>query len=87
MSIYAGYPISTLRTWLSEAQAALPELVTGTQVISLALADSRLAFSPADSDKLRKHIEELQRDIAAAETVGSAIALASGPRRPILPWC
>lgn len=86
MSIYAGYPIATLRTWLTEAQEALPSLLTGQQVVSLVFADKRISFTPADPDKLRRHIEELQRDIAAAEYAGADAALPAAPRRPILPW-
>lgn len=87
MSIYAGWLVTDLRTWLAKAQAASLALATGDKVVSLAIADKRLAFSPSEPSKLRALIEELQRDIAAAEAAGSAIALADGPRRPILPWC
>lgn len=86
MSLYAGYPLSTLRTWLSEAQAALPALLAGTQVVSLQLGDQSLTFSKASPAKLERHIETLQRDIADAEAAGSAVALTAAPRRAILPW-
>lgn len=86
MSIYAGTAVSTLKTWLADAQAALPVLITGKQTVSVALGDKRVAFTPAQVADLRRHITELQTCIAAAESSGSAVALTASGRRPILPW-
>lgn len=60
MSVYAGISPSTLSAWLSEAQTALHELVTGAQVVSLSRGDQRLAFTAADVDKLKRHIRDIQ---------------------------
>lgn len=86
MSIYAGIAVTTLKTWLANAQAALPTLVTGKQTVSVAFGDKRVAFTPAMVADLRRHIAELQADIYAAESAGSAVALTASGRRPILPW-
>lgn len=86
MSIYAGVAVTTLKSWLADAQAALPVLITGKQTVSVALGDKRVAFTPAQVADLRRHITELQTAIAAAESAGSAVALAGTSRRPILPW-
>jgi len=73
MSIYSGIPLTTLTAWLSEAQVAYHDLQSGKQVVNLAQPNGRrIAFTPADADKLRIHIRELQ----------TAVAILNGERDP-----
>lgn len=74
MSIYAGIPLVTLQARLVEAQDAYHALNTGAQAVTLAQGDQRIAFTPADVDKLRTYIRDLQ----------SAISIASGSAVPSL---
>lgn len=67
MSIYAGIPVATLQTRLTEAQTAYHALQTGQQVVSLGSGDKRLSFTAAESDKLARYIRELQTAIAIAQ--------------------
>ena len=66
MSIYAGIPPATLQSRLVEAQDAFHALQTGQQTVSLTIGDKRMAFTPADTDKLRAYIRDLQTAIAIA---------------------
>lgn len=72
MSIYAGIAISTLRTWLAEAQTAYHELITGTLVVSVSLGDQRLSFNQAQAPALAAHIRSIQTAIAIASGTASA---------------
>jgi len=72
MSIYAGIATSTLRTWLSEAQTAYHELITGTLVVSVSLGDQRLSFNQAQAPALAAHIRSIQTAIAIASGSTSA---------------
>lgn len=79
MSIYSGIPLATLQTRLAEAQDAYHALNTGAQTVSLSTGDKRLAFTPADVDKLRTYIKDLQSAIAI-EQGGSPRTLTSVAR-------
>lgn len=64
MSIYDGISGATLATWLAEAQTALHALATGQQTVSVGMGDKKVTYTPADVDKLKRHIRELQTAIA-----------------------
>lgn len=66
MSIYTNISLSILQSRLSEAQDAYHSLNTGAQVVSLTTGEKRLTFTPAEVDKLRRYISELQTAIAVA---------------------
>lgn len=82
MSIYSGISLSTLQTWLSEAQVALHALSIGKQVQLLYVSDKRLTFTPADVDKLKRYIAQLQTAIAIAQgqAVGGPASVATWTR-------
>lgn len=67
MSIFAGIPVATLNTWLTDAQNALQKLATGAQTVSLSYSDKRIAFTPAEMKQLKSHIYSLQVAIAVAQ--------------------
>lgn len=77
MSIYAGIALSTLQARLTEAQDAFHALNTGAQVVSLAQGDQRLSFSPADIDRLRIYIRDLQNAISIVSGSSAALSLYS----------
>lgn len=66
MSIYTGISLATLQTRLTEAQDAFHALNTGAQTVSISTGDKRINFTPAEVDKLRAYIADLQRAIAIA---------------------
>lgn len=72
MSIYSGISPATLASWLSEAQTAYHELITGTLVVSVSLGDQRLAFNQAQAPALAAHIRSIQTAIAIASGTTSA---------------
>lgn len=65
MSLYAGIPLETLAEAIGLAQAALPPLLRGEAVGSLATGDKRITFVPTTPAALEKHIRDLQAAIAA----------------------
>lgn len=69
--------ISTLRTWLSQAETARHRLVTGSMAELLTHGDQTTRFTPANIDKLEAYIASLQSQIAGAD------GTASQRRRPI----
>lgn len=72
MSLFTGVSVATLQGWLVEAQLALHEVATGKRTVTLALADKRIQFGPADVRNLRSHIAQLQTAIAVATGSSSA---------------
>ena len=64
MSIYDGISGATLATWLADAQTALHALATGQKTVSVGMGDIKVSYTPADVDKLKRHIRELQTAIA-----------------------
>ncbi|QTH19651.1 phage tail protein [Rhizorhabdus wittichii] len=63
--------LTTLRTWLSEAEAARHAIATSGAVIEVQRGDRRMRFSRENLTALTSYIAELQRDIAAAERQAS----------------
>lgn len=64
MSIFSGVSLATLEAQLAVAQTAYHEIAVGDKVVSLALGDQRLTFSPANLGELRQYIRDLQTAIA-----------------------
>jgi hypothetical protein len=69
--------ISTLRTWLSQAELARHQLLTGSMVERLQHGDEMTAYTPANIDKLDAYIASLRSQIAGSD------GTASERRRPI----
>ncbi len=65
MATFDGIPLTTLQTWLSEAQTAYHALNTGQQVVSLSQGTTSLSFTAAQVPQLRKYIADLQGAINA----------------------
>jgi hypothetical protein len=68
MNEFFGVPTATLRTWLTDGQAAMQSLALGKQVVRIQTADGKtVAFTAADLDKLRSYLRRLQLAIAIAD--------------------
>ena len=62
-TILAGVPVPTLQAWLSEAQAAYQQLVTGAKAVSLSYDGKSVTYSAADRGALENWIGMLQRQL------------------------
>jgi hypothetical protein len=69
--------ITTLRTWLSEAETARHKLVTGSKVERLQHGDKSTQFTPANLADLDSYIGSLKSQIAFAAATPIQV------RRPI----
>jgi len=71
-----------LNTWLSEAQAALHDIVIGGKIVEVQDQNlERVSYSRANVDQLRKYIAELTSQIAT-QCGAQTLAAAYGPLRP-----
>jgi hypothetical protein len=58
-------PLATLQAWLSEAEAALHKLNTGTSVVKIDYqGTASVTFNAANQDALVAYIGDLKRQIA-----------------------
>lgn len=69
--------ITTLRTWLSQAETARHKLLTGSLVEQLQHGDQTTRFTRTDIDKLEAYIASLRSQIAGED------GTAAQRRRPI----
>lgn len=69
--------LSTLQTWLAQAEAARHQLLTGSLVEQLQHGDQNTRFTRTDIEKLDTYIASLKSQIAGLD--GTAIQR----RRPI----
>lgn len=67
MGIFDGVSVSTLNTWLGEAQTALHKLSIGAQVVSVRTGDKSVTFTAGETGKLQSYIRSIQTAIAVAE--------------------
>jgi hypothetical protein len=58
--------LSTLQGWLTDAEAALHQLNIGAQVVEVEHGDMKTMFTKADQASLRRYIDDLKAQIAAA---------------------
>lgn len=63
--------LTTLRTWLSEAEAARHAIATGGGVVEIQRGDRRMRYSRENLQALTDYIELLRREIGAAEMAAS----------------
>lgn len=74
MALFTGIPVATLRTYRSEAQVALQQVLTVQRVIRISTADGKsVAFGPTDIAQLKSYISTLDRAIAILEGNTSAL--------------
>ena len=62
-TILAGQPRSTLQLWLSQAQAAYSQLLTGGKVVSVSYDGKTATYTAAESAALAQWIGLLQRQL------------------------
>jgi hypothetical protein len=73
MALFTGIPVATLRTYRSEAQVALQQVLTMQRVIRISTADGKsVAFGPTDIVQLRSYLSALDRAISILEGNRSA---------------
>lgn len=72
--MFEGVAVATLETWLSEAQAAYHDLVTGAQVRTLIHGAKRIEYMRADAPRLAAYVA-LLRAAVAGRTRSSAIGV------------
>lgn len=65
MALFTGIPLATLRTYRSEAQVALHQILTLKRVIRIGTADGKtVAFGPSDIAQLKSYIHSLDTAIS-----------------------
>lgn len=65
MALYSDLSVTTLQTYLTEAETAYHALSIGKKVVSLSSANGeRIAFTPTEIPRLRAYVNELRRAIA-----------------------
>jgi len=62
-SILAGVPPETLQAWLTAAQQAYSELMTGKQIVTLAYDGKSVSYHAADLSYLAAWITQLQQQL------------------------
>lgn len=82
MSEFTGISVSTLNTWLTEAQTALHDLSVGKKVVQVGSGDKQMSFTAANVRQLRSYIARLQTAIAVAggETLAQPYSVATWTR-------
>ncbi|WP_409188432.1 gpW family head-tail joining protein [Bradyrhizobium sp. RDM4] len=68
---------TTLRAWLSQAETARHNLVTGSKVERLQHGDKSTQFTPANLSDLDSYIASLKSQLASADSAPTQV------RRPI----
>jgi len=58
--------LTTLQIWLTDAEAGLQALQTGTQEMQIDHGDMRVAYTKAEVGQLQSYIDGLRARIAAA---------------------
>lgn len=59
--------LTTLKTWLEEAEMALHKLSTGAQVAQVGYGEMQAGFTRAQVPELKSYIADLKGQIAKAE--------------------
>jgi hypothetical protein len=62
-SMLAGVDSTTLQSWLTSAQSAYQQLMTGSKVVSAAYDGKSTSFTQADATQLQNWIMLLQRQL------------------------
>ena len=57
--------LATLQSYLSGAESALNKLLTGQLVVEFDRAGTKIRYTPANIEELRRYIAELRSQIAA----------------------
>lgn len=78
MSLFTGIAPETLQARLTAAQTALLDLEAGALAVSVRASDGKsVTFTPADSERLRRHIRELQAALGQTSRV-TGVYIAGG---------
>ncbi len=83
MALFTGISLSDLRTYRSEAQVALHQVLILKRVARITTADGKtVGFGPTDIAQLRSYLHSLDQAIAILEgtTTGSPYSVATWTR-------